>query len=198
MPDGRKFNVTYDYKMSEGDIDITHEVMGYYNLVTSNVGNDKVINALAALLRKVRDAKGTNLFVNTDIFTDDKRIIKDWVGGIINKHSLFITNSKSSEKVIAMIKNSVSSKIFRIINDPVNMVSAYSPIEMNEPQEAAQKSSAGNAAKTFVPVNPYVKYNLQYQNMSGKEVIGIAAVGEKVFFALSYYFNEAVRSGDSE
>ena len=34
--------------------------------------------------------------------------------------------------------------------------------------------------------------------MVGKKVIGIAAVGEKVFFNLSYYFNEGVRSGDEK
>jgi hypothetical protein len=32
--------------------------------------------------------------------------------------------------------------------------------------------------------------------MVGKKVIGIAAVGEKVFFNLSYYYNEGVRSGN--
>jgi hypothetical protein len=29
--------------------------------------------------------------------------------------------------------------------------------------------------------------------MVGKKVIGIAAVGEKVFMGLTYYFNECVR-----
>lgn len=47
-------------------------------------------------------------------------------------------------------------------------------------------------------MNPLTKYNMQVQNMVGKKVIGIAAVGEKVFFNLSYYFNEGVRSGDEK
>ena len=33
--------------------------------------------------------------------------------------------------------------------------------------------------------------------MTGRSVIGIASVGEKVFFALSYYYNEAARNGDN-
>ena len=34
--------------------------------------------------------------------------------------------------------------------------------------------------------------------MVGKKVIGIAAVAEKVFFNLSYYYNEGVRSGNED
>ena len=38
---------------------------------------------------------------------------------------------------------------------------------------------------------------MQEQNMVGKGVIGITAVGEKVFFNVSYYWNEGLRSGDA-
>jgi hypothetical protein len=32
--------------------------------------------------------------------------------------------------------------------------------------------------------------------MDGKDVIGISAVGEKIFMGLSYYWNEGIRSKD--
>lgn len=47
-------------------------------------------------------------------------------------------------------------------------------------------------------MSPSAKWVMQMQNMDGKQVIGIAAVGEKVFFANCYYFNEGIRSGDSK
>jgi hypothetical protein len=34
--------------------------------------------------------------------------------------------------------------------------------------------------------------------MEGKNVIGISAVGEKIFMGLSYYFNEGIRNSDND
>jgi hypothetical protein len=45
-------------------------------------------------------------------------------------------------------------------------------------------------------MNPNTKYLLQYENMIGKDVIGIMATAEKVFFNLCNYWNEGVRSND--
>jgi len=47
-------------------------------------------------------------------------------------------------------------------------------------------------------MNPATIFNMQVQNMVGKKVIGIAAVGEKVFFNLSYYWNEGLKSYNKE
>jgi hypothetical protein len=41
-------------------------------------------------------------------------------------------------------------------------------------------------------MNPATKFIMLKQNMEGKDVIGISAVGEKIFMGLSYYFNEAL------
>lgn len=93
-----------------------------------------------------------------------------------------------------MTKNSVSSKINRIINDPLNMVAAYSPIEMDDPKEAASKSTLGNAERNYSLMNPAVKWHMHEQNMVGKTAIGITAVGEKVLFALQHYYNEIAKT----
>jgi len=47
-------------------------------------------------------------------------------------------------------------------------------------------------------MNPATKFIMQKQNMDGKAVIGISAVGEKVFMYLSYYKNEAIRTNDDK
>lgn len=200
MPSGKEYQVFYPDVKPDDAFDITPLVKNVNIANSMKLGRNskQFILALADLLKGIRDSGYTKLWL------DPKSVIeKDWlnldtVEGRINKHSLYLSKIKSADRIISMMKNSVSSKIYRIINDPANMVSAYSPIEMNEPQAAAALSESGREAKEYTLGNPYVKYNMQYQNMTGKDVIGIAAVGEKVFFALSYYYNEAVRSGDRE
>ena len=93
-------------------------------------------------------------------------------------------------------KNSISSNIKNIVQDLKNMDLAYSPIAMGDLQKLAAESEKGALVASMSLMNPLTKYSMQVQNMVGKKVIGIAAVGEKVFFNLSYYFNEGIRSND--
>lgn len=93
-------------------------------------------------------------------------------------------------------KNSISSNIKNIVQDLKNMDLAYSPIAMGDLQKLAAESEKGALVASMSLMNPLTKYLMQVQNMVGKKVIGIAAVGEKVFFNLSYYFNEGIRSND--
>ena len=93
-------------------------------------------------------------------------------------------------------KNSISSNIKNIVQDLKNMDLAYSPIAMGDLQKLAAESEKGALVASMSLMNPLTKYLMQVQNMVGKKVIGIAAVGEKVFFNLSYYFNEGIRSKD--
>lgn len=95
-------------------------------------------------------------------------------------------------------KNSVSCKIGNIVQHLSNMALAYSPITMADLQQLAAESEKGALVASMSLMNPLTKYLMQVQNMVGKKVIGIGAVGEKVFFNLSYYYNEGVRSGDDK
>ena len=96
----------------------------------------------------------------------------------------------------AAYKNSISANIRNIVQDLKNMNLAYSPITMKDLQTLAEDSPKGAMIASMSLMNPLTKYIMQVQNMVGKKVIGIAAVAEKVFFNLSYYYNEGVRSGD--
>lgn len=94
------------------------------------------------------------------------------------------------------IKNSVSSRIQFIVQSLPNMVNAYSPITMDDLSDASNQSEKGALVASMSLMNPLTKYLMQVQNMTGKDVIGITAVGEKVFFNLSYYYNEGLRRND--
>ena len=95
-------------------------------------------------------------------------------------------------------KNSISANIRNIVQDLKNMNLAYSPITMSDLQDLAADSPKGAMTASMSLINPLTKYIMQVQNMVGKKVIGIAAVAEKVFFNLSYYYNEGVRSGNED
>ena len=130
----------------------------------------------------------------------------------INNHTMYMTeefdeNGKKARNgrqkirrsnLLPAFRNSVSSKISNIIQNLKNMNQAYSPIEMGDPQRAAEESASGQEANKITMTSPSSKWVMQMQNMDGKQVIGIAAVGEKVFFANCYYFNEGVRNGDQD
>lgn len=200
MPSGKEYQVFYPDVKPNDAFDITPLVKNVNLAASDKLGTNtkRFVIALADLLKGIRDSGYTKLWLDPKSVIEANWANLDTVEQRINRHSLYLSKIKSPDKIISMMKNSVSSKIYRIINDPANMVSAYSPIEMNEPQAAAELSVSGQEAKEYVLNNPYVKCNMQYQNMTGKDVIGIAAVGEKVFFALSYYYNEAARSSNRE
>ena len=101
------------------------------------------------------------------------------------------------KNILLAFKNSASSKISRVIQDVKNANSAYTPINMDDPQAAAKNSELGKEADKLTATSPSSKWIMTVQNMSGRQVIGITAVGEKIFFAASYYFNECVNSNDS-
>lgn len=103
---------------------------------------------------------------------------------------------KDNSKYMSGIKNSVYSKIYNVIMDVRNQISAFSPVEMDDPRAASATSKSGKEARTMHADNPTTNSIMQFQNMSGKEVIGIAAVGLKIFFALSNYYNEQTRLGN--
>lgn len=97
-------------------------------------------------------------------------------------------------KILNATKNAVSARIHLIVTDPKNMMAAYSPIDMSDLQSV--KTPKSNLVSKLTGFNPATKFIMTNQNMEGKTVIGIAAVGEKVFMGLTYYMNEGIRSND--
>ena len=94
------------------------------------------------------------------------------------------------------LRNFISSHIEGVISNIRNMPNAYTPISMDDLSDAAGNSPKGDAASKMTLMNPLVVYQMQYQNMVGKNVIGIAAVGEKASFMLHLSYNELVKSGE--
>lgn len=193
LPTPTKIN----YYNAESGVDIT----SYMQRILTSENQPQKIRVYAELLTMLG-----NLSPEVDNLGNKKLAVK-WdynvvnkdLGQIIvkrlNKHEF---TSLSPLMIESAYKNSVSSKIQNIVQDLRNMDAAYSPIEMEGIRDASKNSPKGSLASNMTLMNPLTKFSMQVQNMVGKGVIGITAVGEKVFFNTSYYWNEGIRSGDEK
>lgn len=112
---------------------------------------------------------------------------------LVDKVNEYFTEQLSDLELENGVKNKVSRSIFNMISSPLNQVHAESPITLGEVQEAAAKSAA---SEKLNPYNPALKYLLQDANMIGKQVIGIAAVGLKIWSTLSYWGNNKITNNN--
>lgn len=182
--------VTY-VKQKDG-FDISEQIIN----VASRTTESEKIRAYADLLNELQDQKANS--DNTLNITWNENIpdnIAEEVLNNLNKHSLTYISPQKIEKCL---KNKVSSSISNIIQNLRNMDLAYSPIKMDIVRKAAEKSAKGEKSSRMTLLNPLTKLLMQEQNMVGKGVIGITAVGEKVFFNVSHYWNEGIRSRDEK
>ena len=118
----------------------------------------------------------------------------DVLNNLIKHENTKIPRKQSSE----VSKNFISSHIQYTVQDLVNMTRAYSPIDMEVFRDASKYSDKGNESSKLTLLNPATKLAMQYQNMTGKNVIGIAANGEKGSFMWHYYMNDIIRYGTPE
>lgn len=155
------------------------------------------IRAYASLLKDIEDLSTVSIKGEKTMYlTFDETVSLEVATKVLEDLNLHSKTEISPQKLQACLKNSVSSSITNIIQSLRNMDQAYSPIEMDKVRKAATLSPKGSKADRMTLVNPLTKLLMQEQNMVGKGVIGITAVGEKVFFNVSHYFNEGIRSGD--
>lgn len=181
------------YLHAKNVVDIT----SYMEEILSLSGNEPAkIRKYADLLTMLGDYEwdedglgNRKLFVTWDSKIDGtagRGILRE-----LNKHEFTETSPLLIESAY---KNLVSSRIQKIVQNLRNMDAAYSPIEMEGIRKASNNSPKGELAGNMTLMNPLTKYLMQVSNMVGKGVIGITAVGEKVFFNNSFYWNEGLRS----
>lgn len=183
------------YVHSNNVVDITSYIQDIINLSGNEPGK---IRKYADLLIMLGDRK----YEEDNL--GNKKLYVTWsqeVDNTVGKTVLSELNTHEFTKISPLLlesayKNLVSSGIQKIVQNLRNMDSAYSPIKMSGIRKASENSPKGELAGNMTLMNPLTKYLMQVSNMVGKGVIGITAVGEKVFFNNSYYWNEGIRSSD--
>lgn len=100
---------------------------------------------------------------------------------------------KDENTLLEASKNAVSSGLYRISNSVVNSMASDRGVDMDDPQAGAKKSPKTWASKQFSGDNYATLPLMKEENGAGKSVIGIAAVGTKVFYALTQFYNQKIQ-----
>lgn len=188
----------YNYSDSSTALDITEYIS---RLNKDNFYSEEALDDIIELLSKIDDHDNNELIYDKNIVDEQSA---NFILQRVNEHNSYIqddTRKKQGNKItpkniLPAFRNAVSSKISNVIINLKNANSAYTPINMDDPKAAAVKSRLGEEAARITFTTPSSKYLMTSQNMDGKSVIGIAAVGAKIFFGASFYFNEGLRSND--
>lgn len=194
----KQLPIPQNFHLEEDDIkgvDITDEL----NIILNNTDDSinpmsnenrlTVLDSYIKILKKLEENLGSykhNLEENDKI----KKII-----GIIYKHNKYQVPENIAE---ASYKNVASSNIYNVSHDIRNRDQAYTAITMKTLSQAANKSPKGKQTAILNMSNPLTKYIMQYQNLVGKNVISIAANGEKLWFNLYYYWTKCLKENDTK
>lgn len=176
IPSGQNLTITDD-----GDNNVTALVdsIDFDNLTTTT--DVSMIKRFAQLVKEAH--KNPNLYyAGTNQANFEKAV------NALNKHEHYQAFSKE-----AMYKNLASANIFAVSHDIRNRDQAYTAIAMDIMRKTAEKSPKGEQVTKLNMLNPFTKYVMQYQNLVGKNVISVAANGEKVWFNTFYYWTQALK-----
>ena len=159
------------------------------NDILTSAGPER-LRKMANLIYKIDTNNGRYNYAPGQNADDKQRIINQ-----IQKHENYKVSYKQREQAY---KNVASANIRNVVHNIRNRDQAYSPITMRDLQKEADKSPKGAETKQLNMMNPLTKYVMQNQNLVGKNVIGIAANGEKDWFNLTYYYHNVLRNGNQK
>lgn len=180
LPRGNKLIVV------EGD---QYSIEQDLNSILSSSGPER-LKKIANLISKIDTNSGRYNYINDDRASEKQKIIRQ-----IQKHENYKVSYRQREQAY---KNVASANIRNVVHNIRNRDQAYSPITMRDLQREADKSPKGAKTKQLNMMNPLTKYVMQNQNLVGKNVIGIAANGEKDWFNLTYYYHNVLRNGNQK
>ena len=104
----------------------------------------------------------------------------------VNEHNTYKVSQDSS-------KNKVVKSIRSVSNDLRNLLSAYSPISMDDFTNLLKTIDSADKKSIY---DGYSVFEIQEENYIGKSVVGVMANGVKAFFTLTQYFNNYFSKGN--
>lgn len=159
------------------------------NSILASSGPER-LRKVANLIYKIDNNNGRYNYIAGANADEKRRLIRQ-----IQKHEDYKVSYRQREQAY---KNVASANIRNVVHNIRNRDQAYSPITMRDLQKEADKSPKGAKTKQLNMMNPLTKYVMQNQNLVGKNVIGIAANGEKDWFNLTYYYHNVLRNGNQK
>lgn len=177
---------------SDDGIDITTELETILNSSDAKLepinyeARIEKLKALVSVIKKINKSRG---LINYRVSESPKL---DKVFELLNQHIHYVIPENVAE---AAYKNVASANIYAVSHDVRNRDQGYTAISMDILKDSAKRSPKGEQAATLNMLNPLTKYVMQYQNIVGKNVISIAANGEKVWFNAYYYWTKLLKEG---
>lgn len=117
---------------------------------------------------------------------------------VVNEHNLYFINSSSTKDAVV---NYISSNMFQISSDPVNLVQAMTSVDQQTDyvkEEIANKSPLAEQSKHFDKGNIMSIFRLLRLTLSGKQNTGIEASSLKVMEAINQYQDVILNYGSDE
>lgn len=148
------------------------------------------LKTLSSTLRKVERANGNYSYNGTADTNSLQAVLETFIGHEKYKAPATIAG--------AAYKNVASANIYAVSHDIRNRDQAYTAIAMGHMRKAASASPKGEQAAHLNMLNPLTKYIMQYQNLVGKNVISIAANGEKYWFNIYFYWTKVLKEGTED
>ena len=147
------------------------------------------ISELNQFLRLINE-QGAEIQINWGNLKKQDKLSKS-LQEIINKHNLFLTKLKSKAARDNAVKNFNMSRMYKIADNPVNLIEASQSVDntTGEPKAIANSSPIALEQRTHTYGNFINKALAIIENQVGKKCVGIAANGLKAFFALTEYCN---------
>lgn len=114
----------------------------------------------------------------------------------INRYNNYLSRIRDTRLLDNIHKNYIEHSIYSIINNPVNQIEAQNSVDfITKPyKDLAAKSPMASDSLKNGPGAFTTNIHAIINNQVGKKCIGIAAVGLKSFFAITEYFNNAIRN----
>ena len=126
-------------------------------------------------------------------------MIFDELKKAIDKHNTYLNNA-AKYKLDKVTNNYAVNSLYNVINDPVNLVQAQTPIDIaTGPLKKISNDPNLEASKLLLnrtPGNWVNKIESIFENQEGKDCIAIVAVGIKGYFALTQYYNTVLNEGN--
>lgn len=142
------------------------------------------LRALKGIIEYVHDQNTSSVKINTN----NESIIK-----LINMYEMYKMNEKDEGDAL---KNIASSSIYEISTSIENADQSYTPISLSDLERAADESPKGLETVDMSLLNPYTKYNIQFQGQQGANNVGIAANGQKFWANYFQYVNTKIKKGE--
>lgn len=160
-------------------LDITKDVNDIFRFEEHSP--ERII-AISKLLKKIYRHSKLSRYKNSDgsirlrISNEENA---DNIINILNSHEKTILPTATKD---AILKNFISSHIQQISSSLGNLDESYTPVEMKELREPSKNTPKSKLARSLTLFNPAMINVMQFQNMAGKQVTGIAANAQKALF----------------